>query len=727
MSLFRSLFLAILTLSVVGGLLAQSAPKSESPDNRPPRSEGERPPREDGPPGDRPEGKGKGKKGKGPGGPGGGGGAKARPANNRPLQELWVPPAIEGKTFNLTLGTSSRKFLEGATNTYGYNKLSFWGPTLVLNQGETVTMNVKNELKEATTVHWHGLHLPAAADGGPHQIVEPGKTWSPSFAVKNNAGTYWYHPHLHELTQKQLAMGAGGLIIIHDPNEAKLALPRTYGVDDLPLVLTSRRFKDNQFTYDGDNDKYGDYQLTNGTMDAQTKLPRQLVRLRILNAEIERGYVLGFSDNRVFYQIATDGGLVDKPVPLKRLTLMVGERTEILVDLGADKVGGTVDLMAYNSNQTFGFPGGEPDTGGANGSYLNNYDYRLLHINVITPTPKAVTKVPETLTRNVFVSEKEASAKRTISVTDGRPHFAFDGKPFDMHTTNMVVKLGATEIWTVKNNNIFGHSFHLHDVQFRILSRTDREVADYEKGWKDTFYLPKGASVTFVAKFDDYASDTDPFMFHCHMSNHEDGGMMGQFIVSKDPAAVKKDAKGMINFRAQTKHPLTAVEVVAAAAQASKPAAVFSKSDLAGNRLVLAELAKTKPVVLFFIEKECPCSRDAAPYLSQLQAAYGGSCSVVGVINADEAGAKEWVAAVKPGFPVVADPDFAVIDAYGAKRSVYVTVVAPGGKIAKAYPGYNADSLTEISATVAQLGGVPSLPLVWKDAPGELLAGCPLK
>ena len=131
--------------------------------------------------------------------------------------------------------------------------------------------------------------------------------------------------------------------------------------------------------------------------------------------------------------------------------------------------------------------------------------------------------------------------------------------------------------------------------------------------------------------------------------------------------------------------------------------------------------------MLFFIEKDCPCSRDAAPYLSQLQAAYGDACSVVGVINTDEAGAKEWAAAVKPGFPVVADPDFAVIDAYGAKRSVYVTVVAPGGKIAKAYPGYNADFLTEISATVAKLGSVTAKPLVWKDAPGELLAGCPLK
>jgi bilirubin oxidase len=643
------------------------------------------------------------------------------------LQELWIPPVIEGKKFDLTLAPSSRKFLEGTTNTYGYNGLSFWGPTLILNQGETVTLNVKNGLKEATTVHWHGLHLPAATDGGPHQIVAAGKTWSPSFVVKNNAGTYWYHPHLHELTQKQLAMGAGGLIIIRDPAEAKLALPRTYGVDDLPLVLTSRRFKDNQFTYDGDNDKYGDYQLTNGTLDAQTKLPRQLVRLRILNAEIERGYVLGFGDNRTFYQIATDGGLVDKPVPLTRLTLMVGERTEILVDLGADKVGGTVDLMAYNSNQTFGFPGGEPDTGGANGSYLNNYDYRLLRINVVASTAKPVTKVPEALTRNVFVSEKEASAKRTISVTDGRPHFAFDGKPFDMHTTNMVVKLGATEVWTVKNNNIFGHSFHLHDVQFRILSRTDREVAAYEKGWKDTFYLPRGASVTFVAKFDDYASDTDPFMFHCHMSNHEDGGMMGQFIVSKDPAAVKRDAKGLINFRAQTKHPLPAAEVAATAAQAARPAAAFAQASTDGRRLDLAALAKAKPVVLFFIEKDCPCSRDAAPCLAQLQAAYGEACAVVGVINADEAGAKEWVAKVRPGFPVVPDPSLAVIDAYGAKRSVYVTVVAPGGSIAKAYPGYNADSLTEISATVARLARVPVQALAWKDAPGEMLAGCPLR
>jgi len=231
-------------------------------------------------------------------------------------------------------------------------------------------------------------------------------------------------------------------------------------------VLTSRRFtSSNQFSYDGDNDKYGDYLLTNGVMDAQAKLPAQWVRLRILNAEIERGYILGFADNREFYQIATDGGLVDKPIPLKRLTLVVGERTEILVNLGGDKVGGSLDLMAYNSNQPFGFPGGEPDSGGANGSLLNNGDFRVLKINVVAANAQKLAKIPEVLTKNHFPADSEVTVRRKLAVTGGRPTFSFDGLSFAMTKVNQVVKLGATEMWTVTNNNIFGHAFHIHDVQ----------------------------------------------------------------------------------------------------------------------------------------------------------------------------------------------------------------------------------------------------------------------
>jgi blue copper oxidase len=648
--------------------------------------------------------------------------------SNRPLQDLWIPPLLEGKAFNLQLAQATRKFLAGTTTTMGFNGATFWGPTLVFNKGDTVQVNFRNHLEEVTTVHWHGFHLPAAADGGPHQTIPAGGTWSPSWTVKNNAGTYWYHPHPHELTQKQLAMGAGGLIIVRDPEEAKLALPRTYGVDDIPLVLTSRRFTaSNQFSYDGDNDKYGDYLLTNGVLDAQVKLPAQWVRLRILNAEIERGYILGFSDNREFYQIATDGGLVDKPVPLKRISLVVGERAEILVNLGGDKVGGSVDLMAYNSNQPFGFPGGEPDSGGANGSLLNNGDFRVLKVNVGAANAQKLAKVPEVLTKNRFPTEAEATVRRKVAVGGGRPTFNFDGLSFAMTKVNQVVKLGDTEAWTVTNNNIFGHAFHIHDVQFRIVARSDRPVAEYEQGWKDTAYLPRGASVTFVAKFDDFASDTDPFMYHCHMANHEDGGMMGQFLVVRSPSSLKKDASGAVVFRPKMEHPLTAELVATAAKQAGAAAPDFAWTDAAGQPTSLKANASGRPTLLYFIEKECPCSRDAAVFINRLQAAFGSHLRVVGVINADAAVAEAWVAAAKAEFPVVADPKFAVIDAYKAERSASTFLVSGDGAILKANPGYSADILKELATQIARSGKSAPAQVDFTGAPGKLTSGCPLK
>lgn len=674
---------------------------------------------------------GPGKGGAGKGGPGKGGGGQSTGGvvvSNRPLQELWIPPLVEGKTFNLNLAPSTRKFLTGTTPTMGYNGASFWGPTLVFNKGETVQVNFKNNLEEVTTVHWHGFHLPATTDGGPHQTIAAGATWSPSWTVKNNAGTYWYHPHPHELSQKQIAMGAGGLIIIRDSEEAKLALPRTYGVDDLPLVLTSRRFtSSNQFSYDGDNDKYGDYLLTNGVMDAQTKLPAQWVRLRILNAEIERGYILGFSDNREFYQIATDGGLVDKPVPLKRITLVVGERAEILVNLGGDKVGGTLDLMAYNTKQPFGFPGGEPDSGGANGSLLNNGDFRVLKINVAEATAKKITKLPELLTKNVFPKDSEVSVRRTVRVGGGRPTFNFDSSSFAMTKINQVVKLGDTEAWTITNNNIFGHAFHIHDVMFKIVARSDRAVADFEQGWKDTVYLPRGASVTFIAKFEDFASDTDPFMYHCHMSNHEDGGMMGQFLVAKNPAALAKDASGSVVFRPKMDHPLTAQLLATSAQQAGKAAPDFSWIDAAGKPTSFTANAAGRPTLLYFIEKECPCSRDAAVYMNQLQTAFGSHVRVLGVINADYATADKWKAAAKADFTVVADPKFAVINAYKAERSASTILVSSTGAILKSNPGYSADILADLSRLIARAGRSTPADVSFKAAPEKLTSGCPLK
>lgn len=724
------LVVAVLAMLVVFSSAPLAGQQADDPNNpgRPPRP---RDGNNDGPPG---PGKG-GPPGRGrPDGPPGGGpgggrrGPSGKVITEHTLKDLWIPPLLTGPNYNLTLAAGTMKYAETATPTLGYNGANFMGPTLVFNQGEKVQINFKNNYTEPTTVHWHGLHLPALTDGGPHQVIAAGATWTPSWIVKNNAGTYWYHPHPHETTQKQMALGATGLIIIRDAEEAKLALPRTYGVDDIPLVLTSRRFNNsNQFTYAGDNDKYGDYGLVNGVMDAQTKLPAQWVRLRILNAEIERGYILGFSDQRPFYLITTDGGLVDKPIPLKRIRLMVGERAEILVDLSADKPGSSFDLMAYNSNQSFGFPGGEPDQGGANGSLLNNKDFRVLHCLVSNATNPRITQLPATLKTNRFPVAAEASAKRQISVTDGRPFFKFDGKSFDMHQNNFVVKLGATETWTITNNNIFGHSFHVHDVQFKIIARSDGTVPEFEQGWKDTAYLPRGGWVTFVAKFEDFASDTDPFMYHCHMANHEDGGMMGQFLVSANPEGIKREKDGTIRFRAQTEHPLTAQLIKVAAQLTQTQAAPFSWQDAQGRTVTNTSYAAGQPLLLYFIEKECPCSRDAAVFINQLQQAYAGSAKVLGVINADDATAATWTQTVGPNFPVIADPDGNVSTAYRAERSAGTVLVAPNGLITKANPGYSARILQELSASLAQLGRTTNKKLSFTGAPTELTSGCPLK
>lgn len=445
---------------------------------------------------------------------------------------LIIPDTLSGVNFDLAIRDTFMQFRPGnQTVTAGING-TFWGPTLIFNKGETVHMKVKNHLNDSTTIHWHGMHLPAVMDGGPHQIIPPGTIWEPYWKVTNNASTYWYHPHLHEHTQEHLTKGIGGFIIVRDAEEAALPLPRTYGVDDIPIVMTSRRF-DGSNAFEYVNIAYGDYMLTNGTMNAQVSLPKQFVRLRLLNAEIERAYDLGFSDNRTFYIIGNDGGLLNAPVAVKKVKLLIGERIEILVDLSNDAVGSSLDLKAYNSGQAFGFPGGEPATSGPLGSLLNNADFPVLHINVSVTTANPITKLPATLVNNTYWTASDATVNKTVNVTGGTPgtNFTLDNKAFSLPTINKTVNLNDIEKWTITNNNVFGHAFHIHDVEFKIVSRSSGAVGAHESGWKDVVYLPKGESVTFVAKFDDYADSIHPFMYHCHFSNHEDGGMMGQFVV----------------------------------------------------------------------------------------------------------------------------------------------------------------------------------------------------
>lgn len=473
---------------------------------------------------------------------------------------LWIPDTLAGSTFNLTAKDTFKQMLPGnQTITSAFNG-NWWGPTLIWYKGQTVHVNVKNDLQDSTTVHWHGMHLPAVMDGGPHQLIPPGSLWSPYWTVTNNAATYWYHPHLHMMAEKQLTEGLGGMIIVRDSVESGLPLPRTYGVDDIPLALTDRSFSANQLTVV----PYGDSMLTNGVLHAQYTLPAQVVRLRILDAAIERSYNLGLSTGDSFYVVTTDGGLLNAPVAVKRFLISPGERVEILINLTGRS--GSLDLMAYNSALSGSIGGGDSLPQSPFGNALAKRNFPVLHINVGTQTASPITAIPSSLATNTYPDIADASLTRQFTMTDsqgvpgilGPNAFILNHRLFDYNRIDFSVGVDKTEIWQITSRSFFSHPFHVHDVEFYILSINGAAPPAYQAGWKDVVLVESpggppggGGSKVYkiIARFADYSDSIHPFMYHCHIALHEDEGMMGQFTVIdtsattglSDPTGYKPD------------------------------------------------------------------------------------------------------------------------------------------------------------------------------------------
>jgi blue copper oxidase len=455
---------------------------------------------------------------------------------------LYIPPAMSGAVFNLTVKASTTQFFKGInTPTYGVNG-PLLGPTLVLRKNDIVTLNVTNTLNTSTTMHWHGLHIPAKCDGGPHQIILPGTTWSPSFKVMNDAGTYWYHPHGENKTDIQVSKGIAGMILIKDSFEDKLVLPRSYGVDDFPVIIQTKAF---DVLYQVAISTPLDTVLfVNGTRNPYINAPAQYVRLRLLNASSERTYNLGLSDSIAFYQIASDNGLLATPVKLNRLRISNGERAEILIDLSKLK-GKTLYLKNFGTELPNGILGSKQVGYGSlqildyKLNNLNGADYTILQINVIGQTATPVLSMPSKLADIKPYLATEAMVKRTfafapeISTTGDSVNgsFTINGHHYSMDTVNTRVNLNDIEIWTLKNNTLIAHPFHIHDTYFYILDINGDSVPPNERGKKDVVLVMPKQSVRFITKFEDY-TDSVPYMYHCHILHHEDDGMMGSFVVS---------------------------------------------------------------------------------------------------------------------------------------------------------------------------------------------------
>ncbi len=468
-------------------------------------------------------------------------------AATRFINPLKIPPLIEGnysgagnRHYALDIAAGTSKFLPGlSTPTFGING-PYLGPTIHCRVGDRVAFRVKNNLGEPTTLHWHGLHLPARYDGGPHQVIAAGGTWEPSFVIKQKASLCWYHAHLMEQTGEQVLRGLAGLFLIEDEETKALRLPSEYGVDDIPLIIQDRRFDpDGSFQYmstmgDAEVGYQGDVILVNGTVDPYLELRRQRTRLRILNGSNSRIYLLGRADGADLLVIGADGGLLERPVRMKRVKLAPAERIELLVDM---QPGQAATLMSYPP--IAGVSGSGMMVRGAQG---NGDTFPLVELRAgrLEATdiaiPQRLIRVPswapaQAARTRTFTLDMKTMSLRRRPLPEMEGPMGINGRSMDMDRIDVRVPLGSVEIWQIENTTTLPHPFHIHDIQFRVLDRDGAPPQLHEQGLKDTVLVESGSKVRVIAEFADYADPVHPYMFHCHNLEHEDAGMMGQFVV----------------------------------------------------------------------------------------------------------------------------------------------------------------------------------------------------
>jgi len=457
-----------------------------------------------------------------------------------PLPEL-VDARAQNGAIKLIAAEGRHAFLPGRpTRTYGFSA-PYLGPVVRVHKGDDVEFTVENRLDRDTTAHWHGVLVPAAVDGGPHLLIKPGEAWRPVLRIDQPETTAWYHPHPHGDTGRQVYMGLAGLMIIEDGTGERLGLPRSYGIDDLPIILQDRQIdRDGSLLYNTGGPTRmvgmrGDTLLVNGAISPVAKVPRGLVRLRLLNAANARNFDLRFADGRTFHVIASDGGYLQAPIGMTSLVIAPSERFEVLVDFSSGKAGVLETAPDDNTMRGMG--------GGMMGGMTESAGGQLLRFEPHPTSVAAARAIPETLIPLAAVDPGRAVRRRRVSLDMGMmrgrgpgggmrmgggmgPPLGINGQAFDMGRIDFAPKLGDTEIWEV-TPNMMAHPFHVHGVIFRVLSIGGKAPASHLAGGKDTILLDAPAELLMT--FTQPARRDFPFMFHCHILEHEDGGMMGQY------------------------------------------------------------------------------------------------------------------------------------------------------------------------------------------------------
>lgn len=464
---------------------------------------------------------------------------------DRPEIPLPIPQLIDaksnGNSVSLAIGRATHAYLKGRpVKSFGYSA-PVLGPVIRLTRGETINVTIENKMSRPTTVHWHGLVIPAAVDGGPHNTIGSGGRWTASLHVDQPETTAWFHPHPHGETAEQVYSGLAGMLILEDGSGEGMGLPHRYGIDDLPLVLQDRFFgEDGAPIYQpGPMDVMAGYRgdtiIVNGAIEPVAHVPAGLVRLRLVNGANARFFDLQFSDGRTFHVIASDGGYLTAPVALRRLLIAPGERYELLVDF-AD---GRETMLETGFDQNVPMMGMMSGGAAAAGGNVLKFQVDPAIAATVTALPKKLIEVP-------LLDRSKIAGRRQFLLNDmmmgggmmggrgfgsgGRgfgPVMAINGQPFDMERIDVTTKRGTVELWEIGSQTM-AHPFHVHGTQFQILSLNGRAPPQHMQGWKDTVVVAREAQI--LVPLSQPGSRDHPFMFHCHILEHEDAGMMGQYV-----------------------------------------------------------------------------------------------------------------------------------------------------------------------------------------------------
>jgi FtsP/CotA-like multicopper oxidase with cupredoxin domain len=390
------------------------------------------------------------------------------------------------------------------------------GPMIRAKLGDRVIVHFKNSLPEATTMHWHGLRVPNDMDGAPgvtQAAIESGAQFRYEFEL-TDSGTYWYHPHMD--SSAQVGRGLYGAFIVEDPAD-----PASFG-DDLVMLLSDISLNERGELLDADSGgnfgdlfgREGTVLLVNGKVLPTLKVRNgKQQRWRIINATRARYYNVRLRNHR-FMRLGGDNGLAARSQDVYNLIVTPGERADA-VFTPADPPGSRNVLRWVPTERGYG-------------STFNRSSEQMLIIETVADAPVTPEPIPAEL-RTIERLDVTAATHRTLDLTidiASTVEMGINGVPF-WQAKPLEIALGDTEVWRLVNNTDFSHPFHLHGYFFQV--QDDARVPE----WKDTVNVPTKSELTIAVRFDDRPGT---WMYHCHILDHAEAGMMGHLVV-QDPSA----------------------------------------------------------------------------------------------------------------------------------------------------------------------------------------------